>query len=574
MKLRSSVFPIILPAAVLLAAIAALAAAFRPQKNTTAFDIEGFARLPVGADGRIKPMDTVARASLLRFQGRQNVKSADGRALTPAEWLLDVTFRPDVAARHRVFQIVLPELLTLVRLDTADGDGGKRFSWSQLEPSLALIEEKAKQAAARDSSQRDTFDRAVLELGNNLDAYRRLEYSLAPPAGSSSLDDVRLMADYGALLAIPPGAKGGEWRKNGVVLLETNAGGVLNPAAVAWLGLALTWRSQDAGQFNEIVRLYHGRLEKQLPADVRKARIETVFNHAQPFYYSSILFVAVFLCAAVSWLRWPGVLRRAALWLMALAWLLTTAGIITRMWLGGYAPITNLYSSALGVAWFAVALCLVFEIVFRNAIASMAGGIIGFCALIIAHHLSLSGDTLEMMRAVLDNNFWLATHVVTITFGYAATFIAGIIAVIYIAMRLVPGALTKDAADTFARMVYGVVCFATLFSLVGTVLGGIWADQSWGRFWGWDPKENGALIIVIWNAVLLHARWGGLVKQRGFMAMAVFGNIVTAWSWFGTNLLEVGLHSYGFTDNGALALGIFVASQLAVIGLAQLPQRK
>ena len=64
-------------------------------------------------------------------------------------------------------------------------------------------------------------------------------------------------------------------------------------------------------------------------------------------------------------------------------------------------------------------------------------------------------------------------------------------------------------------MHYGVVCFATLLSFTGTVLGGIWADQSWGRFWGWDPKENGALLIVIWNALILHARWGGLVKAAG-----------------------------------------------------------
>ena len=90
-------------------------------------------------------------------------------------------------------------------------------------------------------------------------------------------------------------------------------------------------------------------------------------------------------------------------------------------------------------------------------------------------------------------------------------------------------------------MVYGIVCFATLFSFVGTILGGIWADQSWGRFWGWDPKENGALLIVIWNAIILHARWGGLVRERGLMDLAVFGNIVTSFSWFGVNMLGVGL---------------------------------
>jgi cytochrome c biogenesis factor len=120
-------------------------------------------------------------------------------------------------------------------------------------------------------------------------------------------------------------------------------------------------------------------------------------------------------------------------------------------------------------------------------------------------------------------------------------------------------------------MVYGVVCFATLFSFVGTVLGGIWADQSWGRFWGWDPKENGALLIVLWCALILHARWGGFIRQRGLMAMAIFGNAITAFSWFGVNMLGVGLHSYGFMDKAFPWLLGFVILQAVMVLLTRLP---
>jgi cytochrome c biogenesis factor len=120
-------------------------------------------------------------------------------------------------------------------------------------------------------------------------------------------------------------------------------------------------------------------------------------------------------------------------------------------------------------------------------------------------------------------------------------------------------------------MVYGILCFALLFSFLGTVLGGIWADQSWGRFWGWDPKENGALLIVLWCAIVLHARWAGMVQERGVMNLAIFGNIVTAWSWFGVNMLNVGLHSYGFMDAAFMWLVIFVLSQVFIILLGCLP---
>jgi hypothetical protein len=114
---------------------------------------------------------------------------------------------------------------------------------------------------------------------------------------------------------------------------------------------------------------------------------------------------------------------------------------------------------------------------------------------------------------------------------------------------------------------------APLASFVGTVLGGIWADQSWGRFWGWDPKENGALLIVIWNAMILHARWGGMIRERGMMVMAVFGNIVTSWSWFGTNMLGIGLHSYGFTDAAFFWLSTFMLSQLLFMALGLIRER-
>jgi ABC-type transport system involved in cytochrome c biogenesis permease subunit len=220
-----------------------------------------------------------------------------------------------------------------------------------------------------------------------------------------------------------------------------------------------------------------------------------------------------------------------------------------------------------------VLLGLLLESVYRIGIGNVIASGAGFVTLLIAHFLAGGGDTLSVLQAVLDTQFWLATHVVCITLGYATTYVAGLLGILYIVRGVLTPTLQPSTGRELSRMIYGTLCFAIFFSFVGTVLGGLWADDSWGRFWGWDPKENGALIIVLWNALVLHARWGRLVEDRGVAVLAVAGNIAVSWSWFGVNELGVGLHSYGFTEGVLKSLAIFVASQLAVIAVGALPQR-
>ena len=243
------------------------------------------------------------------------------------------------------------------------------------------------------------------------------------------------------------------------------------------------------------------------------------------------------------------------------------------MYLQGRPPVTNLYSSAIFIGWTSVLLCLFLERFYKNGIGSVCASTIGFVTLLIAYNLQLDGDTLAMLRAVLDTNIWLATHVVAVTLGYSGTFLAGLLGIIYILRGVFTSAFDENTSKSLGRMMYGVVCFATLFSLVGTILGGIWADQSWGRFWGWDPKENGALAIVLWNAIILHARWGGFARERAIAVLTVFGNVVTSLSWFGVNMLGVGLHSYGFMDKAFGILIGFIISQLVIIGIGLVPTK-
>jgi ABC-type transport system involved in cytochrome c biogenesis permease subunit len=625
-----------LPLLVLLLGLAYLASTLRPEKNNTGFDLAGFGRVPVLVNGRIKPLDTVARTSLLSLQGRQRVSSPETGDLvaSPAEWLATVFFDAAKADTFPIIKIDSPEVLSLLGLEDKDTrieydstvkrfmallgflpSSKSRFSYEQLKAKLPELDRQGRLAEPVEAQLRTPFQKQVIAVRNRVILYLQLRLSVQMPESTDFLTELELfekalpagisavlakqrgedhnaealkvmkeMADrfsymeqLGHLRLVPPADGDNDpshWELTGTTLLGSFGSGKINATVLDYARLGQAWRKGDTATFNRIVAALHDQLEPRYPEAMRKSDIESRFNAAGPFYSSMTLYVWAFLLAIVSWLKWPQELGRAAFWLTILAFVATSTGIFTRMWLEGRPPVTNLYSSALFVGWGAVLLCLILEKVFRNAIGSVAAGLIGFATLLIAHHLSLSGDTLEMMRAVLDSNFWLATHVIIITIGYSATFLAGFLALIYIVRGLFTRTLDKATADALTRMVYGIVCFATLCSLVGTVLGGIWADQSWGRFWGWDPKENGALLIVIWNAVILHCRWGGLVKQRGLMGLAIFGNIVTSWSWFGTNMLGVGLHSYGFMDAAFYALVAFVASQLLIIGLALVPLDK
>jgi ABC-type transport system involved in cytochrome c biogenesis permease subunit len=588
-----------------LLALTYVASTLRPTRNTGAYDAASFGRLPVLVNGRVKPIDTVARTSLLMMQGRQRVTAADGTSLTPVEWMLEMLFSPGRADVLQVFEIVHPDLLALLNLSTTDGAGGKRFSAQQLSKGLSELDRQAKLADETESAVRTPFQRGTVQLRDALVLYQRLQTTVCAigpepflaqvlqleqqlpslktpstsPDGAKILELSRTLGSLDQLAyfrPIPPAdpAASPMWRTVGAAWNESITKGRIDPSARAWAELGRAWQDHQPETFNRVVVAFRQEMERTQSDVMTKSAVETRFNSSQPFYSSTLLYVAAFLFGVFSWLKWPDAFGRGAFALLLIAFVLTTTGIVARMWLESRPPVTSLYSSALFVGWGAVSLCLVLEYFYKNAVGSVAGGLVGFATLLVAHHLSLGGDTLEMMRAVLDSNFWLATHVVTVTVGYSASFLAGLLGLIYILRGVFTRSLDDASASALNRMMYGIVCFATFFSFVGTVLGGIWADQSWGRFWGWDPKENGALLIVAWNSIILHARWGGLVKARGLATLAIFGNVVTAWSWFGVNMLGVGLHSYGFMDSAFWWLIAFVTSQLVVILIAAVPPAK
>ena len=599
------------PAIFFVLALLWAASSWRPPRAAPGdFDLTKFGKIPVLVGGRVKPLDTVARNSLLIIHGKQTVNLTNGKQLGALRWLTDTIFNAPLADQYQVFVIQNADVLGLFGWEQKDR---KYFSYAELSPFLRQIDEQGALSEKLQSVKRSAYQNAVLNLRNGLVLYQRLKNSLQPegarnfagelesyakglPAAGKaareretggSFDKTKLdktaelveryrrTAEMGYILAVPARApQEGDWHSVGESLLQSIAAGEIHPVVRTYAQLGDAYRAGNPAAFNQDVDSLAGWLAVQQPTGVKRTSFEFLFNQVDPFTQSMVLYVLAFLLACGSWLAWRRTLNRSAFYLLLLALAIHTFGLVSRMYLQERPPVTNLYSSAIFIGWGAVIVALILERIFRDGIGAACAGAIGFITLIIAHHLAGSGDTLEMLQAVLDTNIWLATHVVAITTGYSAMFLAGMLAIIYVIRGVFTCSLNKRTADSLTRMTYGIVCFATLFSFVGTVLGGIWADQSWGRFWGWDPKENGAVLIVLWCAVILHARWGGFIRQRGLMIMAIFGNVITSFSWFGVNMLGVGLHSYGFMQKAFPWLVGFMISQLALMAVASMPLEK
>jgi len=305
--------------------------------------------------------------------------------------------------------------------------------------------------------------------------------------------------------------------------------------------------------------------------EYNKIELEFLFYGLKLFPYSLVLYILSFVIIAFGWLR-PNAkwLYRAGLISVIVPTVLLCAGIIFRCVLRGRPPVTNLFETILFCTAACALLAVFIECVNKQRIALGAASVMGMVGIFIANKYELKDgvDTMESMVAVLNSNFWLATHVVTISIGYSAGLLAGVVAHVYIFAKVLN--LNKDQAfyRAIARMVWGIVCFGLFFSFLGTVLGGIWANESWGRFWGWDPKENGALLIVLWCLAIMHARFGGYIRDLGLCAAAVFGAVIVVFSWWGVNLLNVGLHTYGFAEGIQGKLRVFYVIEGIVLLLA------
>ena len=594
--------------------------------------LDALGRLPVQDGGRVKPLSTFAGFTLLRVNGRREVANGDDKlspdaflfetlmrpevaATLPlflvaegaaidaigldasakkrrARWTFD-ELRPAVP---RLFELahewgaVDPKLRTATQaqvvslaqnVDTFLGLAG-HLDFARVD--LPLPQGGRFAALLGDDDGEVRYSQLVEHGAAFGDLYRELASS-GDPLVREELADVdvtlRLAAEVArmakTLTLLPPTGDAEarpEWITPNEVLMAALDGEAVGPEVLAALrGFEDAARATNDDEVRTALLAVGAATRSRADArgELHSIDLERSYYAAKPLTWSTMLYILGFVGAAFTWLRPRSkIAHRAtvALTFGGLAFLV--AAITVRCIIRERPPVSTLYETVLFVTATGSLFALVAELIDRRRIAVSAAAALGVVGLLLAagYERLDAQDTMPELVAVLDTNFWLSTHVTTITIGYAAGMLAALLGSAHIVLRLFRRrSAAPELFRSLTRMTYGTVCFGLLFSLVGTILGGLWANESWGRFWGWDPKENGALLICLAMTSILHGRMAGHLKELGIAVAAAFLGTVVAFSWWGVNLLGVGLHSYGFTSGISRALWSYYLLQWGVCAL-------
>ena len=599
---------------------------------------ESWKSLPLRDEGRIKPLISFAEGKLLQFSGKSTVydisKDKKKKVMKAQDWVTSVLFNPTSVDTFKIFLINDPQIQTTLGQEIRDY---RLYSYAELDAKRFLLQEQARLAEEVEKEDRSDFHNEIMRINNNILYYEALRKSLEflRPSKAFTITHPEIKAQLhlakdekqfsyfevyrkagllrGALdsLVTKPKEKWSakdssaydisrtlfEWAEINQITIpemmpfehdakwhwlspwEIMSNRLLNNeilnSEMTWLyKMSKDWTNKDYDSFNLRADSLFNQITSRSKTAYRLEAIkaERLYQKLDPFINAEFIFGLALLLSLIGVSYRAKLFQNLAFIGLFCGTILSIVGIGLRMYINMRPPVTTLFETFVFVGATCGILAIAIGYFKNKEVANLAGNFSALAMLLISNKYAAEGDTLKVLVAVLDSNFWLATHVVTITLGYAGVCASGVVAHVYVLQRLFKKSPEK-LDDTFRSMM-GMMAFGLVLSFIGTVLGGIWADQSWGRFWGWDPKENGALLIVIWCAMLYHARLAGWLKKPGMVIGNMFGIVVVMLAWFGINLLGVGLHSYGFTSGIAGALLTYIIIQGVIMLLSTIYFKK
>ena len=498
--------------------------------------------------GRLKPLDTFARETARRvsgavpFTGGESVKGLD-----PVEWLVAMMADPQRWREEPIVKVTHAGLRSAAGLPA----GKDRYSFAELTSHAGFLAAAEKVHAKLRQDREAKLDPVEREIST-------LYHTLSVMGGILSGDALRIVPH--------PTDKNGTW------FSLADLQGVDQPAVqrIRMLAAALVtaYQGGDRTSVAAAASALGRRLSELAPETYPPATelgVEVQYNRVKPFRLAWVAYLFGFLFLLASFplaARWAS---RAGMALVLAGFALHAYGMGLRIYISGRPPVTNMYESVVWVAWGAMLFALIFEAVYKARYFAVSAAVVATLSLILADNVPILDGSIDPLVPVLRDNMWLTVHVLTITLGYAAFLLA--MGLGHLNLGLYFFAPRKTALfKTLSLFLYRALQVGTLLLATGTMLGGVWASYSWGRFWGWDPKETWAFIALLGYLAVLHSRMVGWIREFGMAVGAILGFLLVLMAWYGVNfVLGTGLHSYGFGSGGYAYVGGFVAFEVLVI---------
>ncbi|HUG54838.1 MAG TPA: cytochrome c biogenesis protein CcsA [Vicinamibacteria bacterium] len=517
--------------------------------------LEALRAVPVQDGGRVKPLDTFARESARRITGARAFGAESVGGLDPVEWVVAAMADPEKWKDAPIVRVGHAGL----RETTGLPAGRDRYSFRELashEPFLKAADAVRSRQEQDGDARLDATESETANLYGNLVLLSEIFSAEAVRIVPATDDASGTWASWGHVAHSDDPATRNTSRYAAAVLSSYAAG---DTQGVAVAATALR------------ARLAAIAPEAWSPATIDR---EVHYNRLKPFRLSWALYLVAFLVLLASFpLRSP-VAGAIGLVVVAAAFAVQTYGMTLRTLVAGRAPVTNMYETVVFVSWGATLFALLFEAAYRARYFAACASGLGVLFLILADNVPILDGAIEPLVPVLRDNMWLTVHVLTIMLGYAAFFLGVALGHVNLGLYFfVPG--RRALLRTMSQFLYRSLQAGTLFLAAGTLLGGVWASYSWGRFWGWDPKETWALIALLTYLAVLHGRFLGWIRDFGLAVGALVGGLTVLMAWYGVNfILGTGLHSYGFGTGGYAYVGGFVAFEVLVIVAAYWASRR
>jgi len=498
--------------------------------------------LPVQDAGRIKPFDTFAKEATQLVYGKRKFNNSSSAEVvftwmvTPELW----SSAPIVEVRHSGVK----EALNLEKTQ-------RYFSMNELmtNPKLPLIFGELQNRRERQEKLNPYFQ-AVQRIENQLGLLQVLARGeapgFAPPAEGST---------WLTLKHLPP-----ELQEKFVILAKSFL------AAIGDKGTA-EGKAKLETELKDFKAAVTAHGQGIAPDILTKVSWEVHYNEFHPFLWSwvsyllGLLFMVAYMVRGHAWQNNGG-------WVFIfIGFLLHTYGMALRIYLAGRPPVSNMYETVVWVPWGVVLFGFILERIQKSKLVLIsAAAIATFCLILTDLAPAVLDPSLHPLEPVLRSTFWLTTHVLIITISYAAFFLAFALGDLLLFYFLKDEEKYAKQIHIGAQSIYRCLQIGVVLLAAGIILGGIWADYSWGRFWGWDPKETWALIALLGYLAVLHARLTGWVRSFGMAVTSVLGFSLVIMAWYGVNfVLGAGLHSYGFGAGGVEYVTGFVVLHILYV---------